>query len=135
MGKESFIGGVVNMFDFLSSYKGNRIIVELTNGKQLIGTVIEVGPQGMRMETGRGTCIILISAIQAIWEKAPALAESMAVQDRQIHPRVEDARTQMIRPCAAPYGCFEQYNGQPCPQQYGHCPQRFAAPCFNYFYQ
>ena len=110
------------MFDLLASYKGRRIVVELSTGKQLAGAVIEVGPQDLRLETGQGACTILIAAIQAIWEKAPAMAESRAVQNQ-------------MRPCAAPYGCFEQYNGQPCPQQYGHCPQRFAAPCFNYFYQ
>jgi len=112
------------MLDLLSNCKGQRIVVELSNGKQLAGTVIEVEPQVLRLETGRGACIILISAIQAIWEKGPAIAESVAVQDQM-----------RARPCAAPYGCFEQYNGQPCPQQYGHCPQRFAAPCFNYFFQ
>jgi hypothetical protein len=124
------------MVDLLSSYKGNRIVVELSNGKQLAGTVIEVGLQDMRLETGKGACIILISAIQALWEKAPAIAESMAVQDHKAHPEFEQARTQMqAMPCAQPYGCYEQYNGQPCPQQYGHCPQRFAAPCFNYYFQ
>jgi len=109
------------MFDLLSRYKGNQIVVELASGKQLAGTVIDVGPQDMRMETGAGTCVILISAIQAIWEKAPGLDQGC----NQIY----------TMPCAEPYGCFEQYNGQPCPQQFGHCPQRFAAPCFNFFYE
>jgi len=124
------------MFDLLSSYQGNHIVVELVNGRQLAGTVIEVGRQDMRMETGDGTCIVLISAIQVIWEKAPAIAKSMAVQDRQARLEYGQGCNQIYTmPCAEPYGCFEQYNGQPCPQQFGHCPQRFAAPCFNAFYE
>ena len=34
------------MFKLLSSYKSKRIVVELANGKQLAGTVIEVRPAG-----------------------------------------------------------------------------------------
>jgi hypothetical protein len=124
------------VLDLLSSYKGKRIVVELVNGKQLAGIVIEVGPQDMRMETSEGICSILISAIQVIWETAPAIAGSVAADDRKTYPDSGYDHTQMYaRPCASPYGCYEQHNGQPCPQQYGHCPQRFAAPCFNYYFQ
>jgi hypothetical protein len=148
--------GAVKMFAQLSSYKGDRIVVELANGKQLAGAVIEVDQSYLRLETAEGICVVLISAIQVIWEKtgdssAEEIAyQSMAVQDKKIQPDPEQMCTLMhARPCTMAFSqpctqayaqpCYQMFGQQPCYQMFGHpCPQAFAPqpyedPCYHRF--
>ncbi len=142
------------MFAQLSSYQGNRIVVELANGKQLAGTVIEVDKNYLRLETAEGICVVLISAIQVVWEKTDASPveeiayQSLAVQDKKIQPDLEQMCTLMhARPCTMAFSqpctqtysqpcpqmfgqqpCYQMYGQQPCYQQFGHpCPQAFMS--------
>ncbi len=148
------------MFTQLSSYKGERIVVELANGKQLAGTVIEVDPKYLRMETAEGLCVILILAIHVVWEKTGAFPDeeiafqSMAVQDKKMQADLEQMCTlrharpctmAFSQPCTQAYGqpCYQMFGqqpGQPCYQMFGMpCPQAFMPqyedqdPCFRRF--
>jgi hypothetical protein len=135
------------MFKLLSEYKGKRIVVELANGKRLSGTVIEVDRQNMRLETDQGTCAILISAIEVVWEKtSPSPAyQSMADQDKKIQPELEQLCTHMhARPCTMAFSqpctqayaqpCSQMYGQQPCTQAYA-CYQQFGYPCAQSYAQ
>jgi len=116
------------MFDQLQNYKGNRIVVELMNGRQIAGTIAAVNQQDLRLETDEGVCTILISTIQILWENLnSALAEE--------NPKYT---AQQLRTAAGedvPEGkplCFQQFF-HPCSFPFQSCRGQFSAPCYEMF--
>jgi hypothetical protein len=120
------------MFAQLLSTKGDRIIIELGNGKQLAGTVIEADQKYLRLQTAEGICVVLIAAILVVWEKTDASPaaeiafQSLGVKDQKSQADLEQMCTLMhARPCTQAYS-------QPCPQMYGQQPSQ---PCYQMYGQ
>lgn len=121
------------MFEQLKSSEGNKIAVELVNGKQIAGTVVAVNQQDIRLETDEGICVILISAIQVIWENPnrSLIEEDMKFIAHELETASGDNPTESGMPCFQAYAkpCMFAY-AQPCYQPYGQpCMQTYAQPC------
>jgi hypothetical protein len=126
----------------LAIYQGKQIAVDLSSGASLSGTVLEIGQQGIRLETSQGICVIFMSAVQTIWEKGtePAMETLAAQKDK--NPEAEQiCRQTYSLPCTMnftgyPGGGYP--GGTPCTQaysSYGQCPRRFTAPCYASYTQ
>ncbi len=104
------------MFEQLKNYKGNKIIVELANGRQIAGIVAAVNQQDIRLETDEGNCVVLVSAIQVVWENM--------TRTLQLRAAGEDSAS-----LGTHLPCFMAYTA-PCTQAFGGpCGQPFCQPC------
>ncbi|MGD0152707.1 MAG: hypothetical protein ABSC17_02935 [Thermacetogeniaceae bacterium] len=138
------------MFEQLEKYNGNKIAVELVNGKQITGTVVAVDQQIIRLETDGGICAILISAIQVIWENRSLTEENTKYIAYKLGTAAEKKPTNPIQPCYQAYAqpctqmyaqpCYQPFSfvppADPCFERFGHpCFERFGQPCFERFGQ
>ncbi len=124
------------MFDLLSNYQGKQIAVGLASGATLAGTLIEVGQQSIRLETGQGTCAVIMSAIQAIWEKTDEpVMEALAFKEGKIPEADQACRQTYTMPCTQTYTqpCYQMYGqpGYPCYSNYAQS-EPYGDPRFGY---
>ena len=121
------------MFEQLQNYKGNSIIVELANGKQLAGTVVAVDQQNLRLETAEGACVVRVSSILVLWEKRSLTEENMKFIAHKLGSASGNKPADTGQPCSQAYTqpCVQAY-AQPC--YYGFGPHaQFMDPCFERF--
>ncbi len=118
------------MLEQLEKNKGNRIVVELVNRKQIAGTVASVNQQGVRLETDEGICFIDISAIQIIWEN---MNRSLTVENmKDIAYQLLAAEEGKASPDAL-QSCVMGYS-QPCYQPFHQsCTAAYAQSCRHHF--
>lgn len=123
------------MFERLKNCEGNKIVVELVNGKQISGTVVAVNQQDIRLETDEGVCVILISAIQIVWENLKRSLAEENMKDIAFQARTAEENKinpDPYKPCYQAYSrpCYQAY-AQPCPQPF--MPTPYEDPCFERF--
>ncbi len=53
----------------LKAIQGKQIGIELFNGNKIIGTLLMVDEETLRVGTDKGITMLLVDSIQAIWEK------------------------------------------------------------------
>jgi hypothetical protein len=85
----------------LKAYQGKNIAIELTNGRQLFGTLLELNDKIIRVETDRGVATLLVDSIHIIWENQK---RSLTEKDlEQIAEAVEDLKVQYV--CPSSFSC------------------------------
>ncbi len=136
------------MVEQLEKNKGNRIVIELVDRKQIAGIVASVNQQNVCLETDEGKCFIAISAIQIIWENMSRSLTEENMRDIAYQLRAAEdgkASSDALQPCVMAYSqpCYQPFHqsctaayAQSCQQHFSHyCYQAYAQPCAQAYVQ
>ncbi|OPX89988.1 MAG: hypothetical protein A4E53_01203 [Pelotomaculum sp. PtaB.Bin104] len=127
------------MLEQLTANQSKKIILELTNGTTISGTVSSVDDEFVRFETDDGVGIISLNNIQIIWEpiKRSLTEENMEALVQKLRDKIKTE----IACTGAQFNCSQQYICRPpdtctgafaCPGSYfpssggSQCPVAFA---------
>jgi len=139
------------LLERLQANKGKKIVLELSNGKILSGTVIAADQKCVRLETDSGVGIIPVDTVQIIWEpvKRSLTEENMEVLAQKFRDSYKDqiactgfpaftcGQSYICRPpdsCSFSFTCLGRYVPGP-PSAGGGCPVflckpfQFGQPC------